>query len=143
MVGGASQPPAASTKHEKTKTKGQPAAEYLLQKRKTANTTTPLPGEKISVSSNMSKTLKKLFSSSTSASGVPWSAFLNIMTGLGFSIKPVGGSVYRFQHDAWGSINIHRPHPRDRFEGFAASRLRGSLKIRFGWTHDTFVVEKK
>jgi len=144
MSGGVSQPPAASTKHEKKKTQGQPAAKYLLQKR-TAAKTVPEPGEKVTVRSNVAKTLKKLFSSSSSssASGVPWSAFLGIMTGLGFSAKPVAGSVYRFQHDAWGSINIHQPHPGDRFEGVAALRLRGRLKRRFGWDRDTFVVEKK
>lgn len=59
MSGGASQPPAASTKHEKKKTQGQPAAKYLLQKRKAAKTV-PEPGEKVTVRSNVAKTLKKL-----------------------------------------------------------------------------------
>ncbi|KAF8242891.1 hypothetical protein K440DRAFT_615313 [Wilcoxina mikolae CBS 423.85] len=136
------QPPTSGA-HEKTKTRGQPAAEYLLQQRKPEKTKAPAPGDKITVRSNASKTLKKLFSSSSSASGVPWSAFLSVMTSLGFTSEPIWGSVFRFQHDTWGAINIHRPHPGDRFEGFATLRLRARLNRRFGWGNDTFVVEKK
>jgi hypothetical protein len=133
-----------SEKHEKIKTRGKPAAEYLVkQTQQTSEHAKVTSNEKIPVSANAAKTLKKLFTASQSSSAVPWSAFLAAMTNMGFSTDPLWGSVVRFKKSDSEIINIHRPHPSDRFEGFAALRLRARLTKRFGWRADSFVVEKK
>lgn len=64
------------------------------------------------------------------------------MSSLGFSAEAIGGSAVRFRSEKWGSMNIHRPHPGDRIEGFAAMKLRGRLERRFGWGVETFVSDK-
>ncbi|KAA8914689.1 hypothetical protein FN846DRAFT_926280 [Sphaerosporella brunnea] len=139
-------PDSSAEKREKIKTRGTPAAEYLVQQNHLpSKKVNPTATEKIPISSNAAKTLKKLFSpaASQSSSGVPWSAFLAAMTNLGFSTEPLWGSVVRFKKTESEVINIHRPHPGDRFEGFSASRLRARLMRRFGWCAESFVVEKK
>lgn len=73
------------------------------------------------------------------------------MTNIGFTVEPVGGSIARFRPPeglgAGGSgykpINLHRPHPTDKLEGWALFRLVSRLKRSFGWSADTFVTGKK
>jgi hypothetical protein len=136
-----------SEKREKIKTRGTPAAEYLMQQTfQAAEKPSPSTTEKIPVNANAAKTLKKLFAcgdDAQSSASIPWSAFTAAMASLGFSTEPIWGSVARFKKSDSEIINIHRPHPGDRFEGFAVLRLRARLTRRFGWRADSFVAKKK
>lgn len=127
----------------KVKTRGIAAANFIISKN-CANTATVLleTKEKIRLPSTITKVFKKIFDTSTDRAGIPWSAFLTAMSSAGFSITPIGGSAFRFFNKDWGCMNVHRPHPDDRIEGFAALKLRGRLARRFGWGLNTFVGDK-
>ena len=128
----------------KVKTRGQAAAKLIVSSTRTSSTppTHAETKERLTLPACIIKTFKKIFDTSTDRTGIPWSAFVTAMANLGFSTVPIGGSAFRFSSQKWGCMSIHRPHPGDRVEGFAALKLRGRLTRRFGWELDTFVADK-
>jgi len=94
------------------------------------------------------QTFKKLFRvDAPEKTGIPWSAFVSSMKSIGFDVEPVGGSVSKFvppegRKEDWKPINLHRPHPGDRIEGWTLLKLASRLGRRYGWGKDTFVAKK-
>ena len=70
---------------------------------------------------------------------VAWQDFLNFMVDIGFSIDPVGGSVFTFIMRGKGRISIHQPHPDSTLQPHHLRNIGTGLEEAFGWTRENFV----
>lgn len=76
--------------------------------------------------------------------GISWHDFLGAMEDAGFSFQKQYGSAWLFSHVKFGpapNLNLHDRHGA-KIPLFIARGIRRRLTKRYGWTTETFVVQK-
>ncbi|KAH7920974.1 hypothetical protein BV22DRAFT_1039175 [Leucogyrophana mollusca] len=115
-----------------------------------SDTSTPsAPPEQIPVPARTHKTLRNIFRLTSSdeissqLGSVMWSDVLQAFSQLGFTILKTRGTSWRFtKAGEESSFSVYAPHPEPNLDFWKARRLGLCLTRRFGWTIDTFVLEK-
>lgn len=104
--------------------------------------TVPKPGP-ILVSRRAHQLLVNLASGSAP---IAWKDFVYLMTHLGFSCIPIGGSAFRFtpeRVDMNESISFHKPHPESEWSKTQSGWIWGRLRRNYGWDLERFAVSEK
>lgn len=139
---GATQDPVQSSNLQKIKTRGTAEKEAIEEIAATPVPPSPKPGP-IFVSRRAHLLLVNLASGSAP---IAWKDFIYLMTHLGFSCIPVGGSAFRFtpeRVDVNESISFHRPHPESEWSKIESSWIWGRLRRNYGWDVERFAVNEK
>lgn len=130
----------------KIKTRG-PATELNIQ--------TPLP-ESLNPESVLSTVIKvnkrayTIFSSiffnpaQTTPGELPWTDFLYALSSAGFAIQKQHGSAWLFSplDQIMRPIIFHEPHPSSKIPIHIVRRHGRRLRLAYGWTSKTFVLEE-
>ena len=132
-------------RREKEKTRpAHPSTYDLAPAAGTPVTERARPSEPIKVKQSSYDVFDALLSRGHARGSVAWTDFEAAMTDVGFSVKPLTGSIYAFtppeklqvdQHP----ISLHRPHGSE-IEGYKMLFFASRLKRVFGWTQESFEV---
>ncbi|KAF8429109.1 hypothetical protein EV426DRAFT_209021 [Tirmania nivea] len=139
---GATQEPAQPPNPKKVKTRGITEENVSEDNVSPPVPSAPKPGP-IFVSRRAHQLLVNLASESAP---IAWKDFIYLMSHLGFSCNPVGGSAFRFMPervDVNESISFHRPHPESEWSKVQSRWAWGRLRRSYGWDVERFAVSEK
>ncbi|KAK5675132.1 hypothetical protein LTS10_012206 [Elasticomyces elasticus] len=102
----------------------------------------PIAKERIAVSAYSLTVFRLMYKSYGEADSImKWEKFVAVLIEAGLSVKPTGGSKFRFSHPSKGSLTLHRPHPGPDVSLIWLRGYGKRLAKWFGWDEETFVAE--